>query len=255
MKVVRSARLGVVGFIVMGQVLCTPARVRAQGGAVALALDDGTRVVPVAHFRDGVWQSAVSCDARDPRVARPPGPSITTRLVATGRQVQTPEVIERDSVEWTRLEPLILELFAGREAEQHLSREVAASAPVGIDRVYAASRGADRVYYFEASRRIPDSSAQADADTDPPGTLRVAVAGFLRGGDPPTSLGSRAELRWEQDDRVTPRSPADLTPLGMLSLEAAQVWVMQNGSPRGGLTLYEVTARRTRTLITVPLSC
>ncbi len=91
-----------------------------------------------------------------------------------------------------------------------------------------------------------------DVDTDPPGTIRVVVSGFARrdsGGLTP--LGTKGELRWEQDG--LPRGPnrPDLRPLGVLALPGDPVWVMEGRTPATSwVNIFAVGARGTDLRVT-----
>lgn len=91
-----------------------------------------------------------------------------------------------------------------------------------------------------------------DVDTDPPGTLRVVVSGFARRDRSGlTALGTKGELRWEQDD--LPRGPnrPDLRPLGILILPGDPVWVMEGRTPASSwVSLFAVGARGTDLRVT-----
>jgi hypothetical protein len=155
------------------------------------------------------------------------------------------------SPEWLRLAPTIVELFERREREQRLS-DKASDAPRGVDWIYVSERTDSRTYYFEASRRVASASPDVDDDTDPPGTVRIAVAGFLHdSAGRLTPLGTKSELRWEQDGLPAGASRPDLTPLGMVVHDARSIWVMKGQSGTSAwFTLYDVSAAGTRTLLT-----
>jgi len=127
-----------------------------------------------------------------------------------------------------------------------------------VDWIYASDGGDRRVYYFEASRRVSSVTPDVDHDTDPPGTLRIAVAGFLgESGAALTSLGTKSELRWEQDGQPAGPNRADLTPLGIIGQGNRSVWVMTGHAGTSvSFSLYEVADSGTRTLLTVrPPGC
>jgi hypothetical protein len=120
-----------------------------------------------------------------------------------------------------------------------------------VDWIYAAEYGDRRMYYFEASRRVA-SPVDLDHDTDPPGTLRIAVAGFLHDQrERLVPLGTKSELRWEQDGLPAGPKRPDLTPLGVLTRGAQAIWVMKGQSGTSvWFTLYDVSSAGTRTLLT-----
>jgi hypothetical protein len=221
---------------------------RAQSAEIAVAAADNTRVQSVARLVDGRWVSAAPCTTSD---------SSSTvggreRLIASGGLVaQNVRAVGSGTPEWLRLAPAIGQAFERREREARLTTDRTSRAPRAIDWIYALDDSAGRVYYFEASRRVPNASDDVDADTDPPGTIRIAVAGFLRDGrDGPVSIGTKSELRWEQDGRPAGPGRPDLTPLGTVTHGGRSVWVMKGQSgPSSWFTLYEV-GDATRTVLT-----
>ena len=240
--------------LVFAVALSTGPPAGAQRGAVTLSVDDGARATPIARLVEGRWVSAGSCvpnNARAPLAGR-------ERVMVTGDMpVQSVRAVGPGTEEWVRLAPTILGLFDRREREQRLTPDRTAGAPRVVDWIYAADEAEGRMYYFEASRRIA-SNVDADADTDPPGTLRIAVAGFLRQGRAgPASLGTKSELRWEQDGLPAGPSRPDLTPLGVLIQSDRSVWVMRGQSGASTwFSLYELSATSTRTALTVrPARC
>ena len=146
------------------------------------------------------------------------------------------------------VEPDIARVFAQREKEQRISAASLARARVSIDFLYAAGDGAARMYYYEASKTIPDAE----------GLLRVSVSGWLRGdGAQPRSLGSKSELQWLEraedpgaDKEIIPNPApipdptAALLPQGVIGNAAGQVWIMRRASGNGPLLVYEVSPGR-----------
>jgi hypothetical protein len=141
----------------------------------------------------------------------------------------------------------VARVFAQREKEQRVSAANLTKAHVSIDFLYAAGEGAARMYYYEASKTIPDASA----------LLRVSVSGWLRDGGQPRSLGSKSELQWieigedpDADKEIIPNPapPPDpaaaLLPQGVLSSATGQVWVMRRGIGNGPLLVYDVSPGR-----------
>jgi hypothetical protein len=137
----------------------------------------------------------------------------------------------------------VARVFAQREKEQRLSAANLAKARLSIDFLYVAGDGPARMYYYEASKTIPEADAMA----------RVSVSGWLRGdGGQPRSLGSKGELQWielasEPDDLELipepvpiPDPTAWLVPQGVLGHRASHVWVMQRATGTGLLLVYEV---------------
>jgi hypothetical protein len=184
---------------------------------------------PVARITEGRLRPAAPCvpiggplEPLAPQSVLAPIPVAQARTVALG------------SEEWNQLSPLVLALAERREREQRLVPATTSRAPRFLDWLFASEAGGASVYYFEASRRVPSVAApiDVDVDTDPPGTIRIVVSGFVR-RDPAglAPLGTKGELRWEQDD--LPRGPSrpDLRPLGILALPDDPVWVMETRTP------------------------
>ena len=135
-------------------------------------------------------------------------------------------------------------VFAEREKEQRVSAPNLAKARLTIDFLYASGRGASRVFYYEASKTIPDAE----------GVLRVSVAGWLSGeGAAQRSLGSKSELQWAEladaDDAAQPVIPEPrtlpdvtpgLVPLGALSRDGQQTWVLRRARGTGAVLVYDV---------------
>ena len=222
----------------------------AQSGASVLSVDDGIRTRPVARLVDGRWVADGKCVPASPK----DGQVSQERLRAEGAmQLLGVRAVAAGTAEWLRLAPTIVELFERREREQRLS-DRASDAPRAVDWIYAREGGSDpRTYYFEASRRVASTSPDVDHDTDPPGTVRIAVAGFLHDtAGRLTPLGTKSELRWEQDGLPAGPARPDLMPLGIVSYGDRSVWVMKGQSGSSSwFTLYEVGASGTRTALTV----
>jgi hypothetical protein len=227
--------------------------VSAQSGDFSLSADDGAQTRPIARVRDGQWVSTDSCQP----VPAGRAPARERLHVTGGQQVVATRAISPGSAEWIKLMPTVLGLFEQREDEQRLLSDRTSGSPRVVDWLYVAESGGARTYYFEASRRVPNASPDVDDDTDPPGTVRIAVAGFLRessGGL--VSLGTKSELRWEQDGLPAGPSRPDLTPLGVLPRGDRSVWVMRGHSGASQwVTLYESAGRSMRTLLTTRGTC
>lgn len=202
----------------------------AQSAAVTeVSVSDGTRTYAVARVVENRIAQAAPCAPTDA-----PLDPLALRSVVASVPVAGPRAVSVGSEEWTRLAPVLLALAERREREQRLVQATTARAPRFLDWLFASDAGGRTVYYFEASRRVPSVAApiDVDVDTDPPGTIRVVVSGFARadaGGLTP--LGTKGELRWEQDG--LPRGPnrPDLRPLGVLTLPGEPVWVMEGRTP------------------------
>jgi len=144
------------------------------------------------------------------------------------------------------VEAVVKRVFTEREKEQRVSAPNLAGARLTIDFLYAAGREASRVFYYEASKTIPDAE----------GVLRVSVAGWVRGeGAAQRSLGSKSELEWAEfadagDDeeriipepRTIPEAAPGLAPLGVLSRAGQQTWVMRRARGAGAVLVYDVGA-------------
>ena len=232
------------------------ASIAAQRAPVTVSVHDGVRATMIARLVDGEWVSAEPCMTSGGRATTLP---VSERLTVTGDiPVQAVRAVGPGTKEWVRLTPTIMALLERREQEQRLTTDAVVSAPRVVDWIYATEGNGAPTYYFEASRRVADAYTDVDADTDPPGTLRIAVAGFLRdSAEGLTSLGTKSELRWEQDGLPAGPSRADLTPLGVLPRSDRSVWVMKGHSgARTWFSFYEVAAGRTRTLLTTrPARC
>ena len=221
--------------------LCVSLALRAQRTDDTIGVQDGDRVRSIARVADGKWTSDVKCV---------PGGSGTLQVSGEIRQAVL-RPVKPASPEWLRLAPTIVELFERRESEQRLSDRTSV-APRAVDWIFVSDDGDARMYYFEASRRVANASPDVDHDTDPPGTVRIAVAGFLHDTKARLiPLGTKSELRWEQDGLPAGPSRPDLTPLGVVSYRGRSIWVMRGQSGTSGwFTLYDVSAEGTRTLLT-----
>jgi hypothetical protein len=214
---------------------------------VAIAIDAGGTPQVIARFDGGRWvktadvlQCAHEGDAERVVVTGTAGAEMAQRVAPTADG-------------WKALEQVIVRVFEQRQREHALVARNLTGVPIQIDSVYAAP---DRdalaaVYYFEASRRVPDPGTAPEED--PKGTLRVAVSGWLhhhRGGSV-TALGSKSDLGWEQDrsgDSRPVRGP-DLTPLGVVAHDSGWIWVMKGrAGDIGWVTAYLVRESGVRTL-------
>jgi hypothetical protein len=239
-EIVIGMRLSLSCFLTL--MTCVSVCAAAQSAGSGLSVQDGDRVRSIARVTDGKWISEVKCVPVGSGVLKVNGEIQQAALRA----------VKPGSPEWLRLAPTIIELFERRESEQRLSDRTSV-APRAVDWIFVSDDGDRRMYYFEASRRVANASPDVDHDTDPPGTVRIAVAGFLRdAGGRLMSLGTKSELRWEQDGLPAGPSRPDLTPLGVASYRGRSVWVMRGQSGTSGwFTLYDVSVEGTRTLLTV----
>lgn len=218
---------------------------RAQAADSVLSVDDGRQVRPIARLIEGRWVADAKCTPGKADTAS----SVPERLSATGEiRVGQVRAVVPGSPEWLRLLPSIVDLFERREREQRLAINRTSDAPRAVDWIYTAEAAGRTVHYFEASRRVATASADVDHDTDPPGTVRVAVAGFLHDvGGRPVSLGTKSELRWEQDGLPAGPSLPDLRPLGVVTHGNRTIWVMKGHSGTvSWFALYDVSAEGTQ---------
>lgn len=197
--------------------------------ATEVGVTDGTRTYAVARLVAGRLETASPCVPTD----APLDALALTRVVAAVPAIE-PRPVQVGSDEWNQLSPRILALAERREREQRLVQATTARAPRFLDWLFASDAGGRVTYYFEVSRRVPSVTAplDVDVDTDPPGTVRVVVSGFVRPEAAGLSaLATKGELRWEQDG--LPRGPSrpDLRPLGVLALSGDPVWVMEGRTP------------------------
>jgi hypothetical protein len=209
----------------------------------------------IATRVDGRWASAARCDAQDVHVRPEAG---TEHVTVEGDLASLPVRAIRPGVdEWLHLAPTVLRLFDQREREARLVPDQTSAAPRAIDWIYSADVAGRRQYYFEASRRVSSVRADVDLDTDPPGTSRVAVSGFLR-ADPDglSSIGIKSEMHWKEDSAPAGPPTPDLTPLGVVVDRDRSIWVMkgQSGS-RDWFALFDVGQRGVRTLVNTRTDC
>ncbi len=218
-----------------------------------------------AVLRDLRTGSATGASASSPL-------DVETRGVALSGAARLAVVSAVDPVAVPRAVLAAIErVFRTREQEQRLSVTNLATTPIDIAHVFStpAAAGVD-VLYFEAIKHVPDPRPDAvvDADDDPKGTLTIAVSGWLRAdGAAVTSVATKAEVGWAQDDRRAARSspravrservdPA-LRPLGVVLTSGTSVWVMSESAATGGrVALYNVGASTVRRLLTAePARC
>ena len=236
-----NPRVCLVALLAMGPAL------HAQVGGSVLSVDDGRQVRAVARLVGDRWVSEKWCAPNGPQAADP-----RDRITVSGAlQIVATRAVRPASEEWLRLAPTIVDIFERDERDQRLLSGKTLDAPRAVDWIYSAEHAARRTYYFEASRRV-SSPVDPDSDTDPRGTLRVAVAGFLHdGGARLVPLGTKSDLRWEQDGLPAGPQRPDLTPLGLVVQGAQSVWVMKGQSGTSiWFTLYDVSSTGIRTLLT-----
>jgi hypothetical protein len=242
------------GALVLALVLAVSGPAWGQLEDGILAVTDGRQVRSIARLVNGSWIGQGTPRSLAPHGTLDPPERL---MVGAGLRVSSVRAVAPGSSEWTRLTPTILDLFARREREQQLASDRTSDAPRAVDWIYAAEKSDSRTYYFEASRRVA-SLGDPDDDTDPPGTIRVAVAGFLHDVKQRlVPLGTKSELRWEQDGLPAGPIRPDLMPLGIVGYSDRSVWVMKGQSGEScWFTLYEVGTAGTNTALTVrPASC
>jgi hypothetical protein len=158
-------------------------------------------------------------------------------------------VTER-SREWPSVAAVVTPLFERRAREHGVNVSTLARVPMTIDSLYAMESASERVYYFEASKRVPDAG-----DTpieDPKGIVRVSVSGWLRDmRDRVVPAGTKSELHWEPADERAPAARPALTPLGVVRHGNESIWVLkgQTGT-KDTFSLYALGPRAVRTMFT-----
>lgn len=208
----------------------------AQSPDMTVAIDAGGAPQAIARFADGRWVKATDVLQCAPRGA-------AERIVVAGGDAEAARPITAATNEWKAIEPVIVRVFELRQREHGIAAANLSGVPIQIDWVYGqpARDGQAAIYYFEASRRVPDPGTAPEED--PKGTLRVAVSGWLHhNGSGVTALGAKSELGWEQDrsDDSPPRGP-DLVPLGVVAHDSRWIWVMKGrAGDIGWVTAYLV---------------
>ena len=262
----------------------------AQVPESVLAADQGTRLHPIAQLTGSRWvpipasglsrtppnwirrytlgdsvpirlgsrASAGRCAApASLPIASPPArtggqadASYVGLAVAGPAQLEPMTRITEVSREWPSVSAAVGPLFERRAPDHGVSTSTLARLPLTIDVLYATARAGETVYYFEASKRVPD--AGNTPIEDPKGIVRVSVSGWLRNtGDRVVPAGTKGELHWEPaDERAFVPRPA-LTPLGVVRHGDESIWVMkvQDGA-RDTFALYALGPQAVRTLFT-----
>ena len=263
--------------------------VQAQGPESVLAADQGTRLHPIAQLTGSQWVPIPASGlARTPpdwirrytlgnavqiRLSPKPQASRCTAPAAlpiagppaqtggradasyVGLAVAGPAKLEpmarvtEASREWPSVAAVVAPLFERRARDHGVNASTLARVPMTIDSVYAVESAAETVYYFEASKRVPD--AGNTPIEDPKGVVRVSVSGWLRNTrDRIVPAGTKGELVWEPADERAHAGPM-LTPLGVVRHGDESIWVMkgQHGA-RDTFSLYALGPRIVRTLFT-----
>ena len=229
----RSARVAAV------LVFAAAAAAAAQEQAVIAVQSGGARQV-IARMAGDQWQPAADagCTAVGAGAA----------VITGAAPLQAPVRLTPDDEGWRLVRPDVERLFEQRQREHQLTAANVPGTAMTIDWVFAAGEpgpvATATVFYVEASRRVPDPGTAPD--DDPRGTLRVTVSGWLRADAAGVRvLGSKTELRWEQERDggvIAPAAP-DLEPLGIARQTTPPVWVMKAAA--GSIVrilLYEVSA-------------
>ena len=206
------------------------AEVAAQSAGAVIAAVDGGRSQPIARYDGRAWIAACATPAGNTANLRS-GDHVT--LAVTGVTSAVARPLTASTPQRRTLDPAIRRLFDQRAREQSVTAGALAAVPLTIESVHG-SIGMPGVYFFAASKSVPDGRGDVDLDqdgeVDPPGTLRVDVAGWLRAAaDRVMPLGTNATLSWEQDDQRSPSGTrrSQLEPLGVAGSGDAAVWVMQ----------------------------
>jgi hypothetical protein len=235
--------------------LAVASAVHAQ--SLAIGVDEGSQQRPIATFDGTRWSGA--CIAPAPR-GGDSAPS-RIRLTATGgTPVATVRLVPANGAEWVRLAPHVTRHFDERARRENVSAAALARVPLVIEAIFTSGdTSPPRIYFFSASKTVPDTRGPVDADddgeVDPPGDLRIDVSGWLDDAAGVTSLGTNSTLTWEQvDARPAPGTRRSmLTPIGVVRVADRRVWVLQG---RAGdsvwYTLYAVNpsaATRVLTLV------
>ncbi len=224
----------------------------AQSAPGEIAIESGSKRQVVARAIGGQWHPVSDAGCT---------PGGTGRLVSGGRPMRGPARLTASDARWTLVRLEIERVFAQRQREHELTAPNVPGPAMTIDWVFAdgEAAAAGTVLYFEASRRVPDPGTAPD--DDPRGTLRVTVFGWLHAGKGRVStLGSKSELRWEQEPEAGVAAVAgapDLEPLGVERQATLPVWVMKAqtgtivryllyevGGPTGVRTLFDVRPAR-----------
>jgi len=230
-------------------------------GPAAIAVVAANRTQIIAQLALGQWSvvgAARACDAAAFRLTAREGALRTTAGVSL-----TPVRGVTAAADRTAVETAIGSLFASRAGEQRVDARDLSRVPVTVDAMYAARPGPTGIlYYFEASKRLhdagPPTDTDADGDVDPRGIVRVTVSGWLRGGDPIATVGTKSELHWDPvDERGLVNTLPGLVPLGVAVNGQEPVWVMRRAiGERVSYLLYAVGASTVRLALTVPaVSC
>jgi hypothetical protein len=228
----------------------------AQTAAPLMAIVTGGRMQPLARLTGTIWTPLdPACVSSMTGLDRT---KVSAVAASPGVQVDAVHPIPAGSIP-RAVRAAIVRMFDERMRGQRLEAERLTSVPLVVDALYGSpAAGGVRVYYFEASKSVPDVAADVDPD-DPRGTLRPMVNGWLRETNGRTdSLGASSELGWIQldDSERTPPRQSDLVPLGILKTNTGEAWIMRvqtGANPR--FTIYDTGGSRVRTLVDARAAC
>jgi hypothetical protein len=212
----------------------------AQRAPVLVGVDDGGSVRPLARLQGRTWSPSCEAPARGAVRGTAQRPVI---LVGGNASVEDVHYVQRGGIVWRQLEPMVKRIFGLQEKLQDVPLDVLAGLPIDVESIATSVEPATRpIYYFTASKTVPNISPTADLDgdgqVDGRGDLRIDVVGWVRAGmtgaaDKNLSLGTNTTLTVEPlDDRRPSRATAaarrpQLTPLGIVRIGDAGIWVMQ----------------------------
>lgn len=242
LEIVRGQSAAIVLLVILSGAMAE-AQAPAAPGAGTVGVASGGLEHTVARLVDGRLVATAPCVPTE----GPLDAAREWRVTATGvLRTTQPRAIRVGSEEWTRVGAGLLALADRREREQRLATESTSRVPRFLDWLFGLEVRGGPVYYFETSRRLPSPLVDTDtADTDPPGTVRIAVSGFAQvGAKGATPLGTKGELRWEEDG--LPRGPVrpDLLPLGIVMTSSDVVWMMEGRTPAAStVSLFAVGPR------------
>jgi len=228
-----------------------PLAAAGQRSALLVGVDAGGRVQPLAKREGRNWSP--TCDA-PPRGAVRGAPERPVLAISGDASVEAIQYVPRNSVVWRQIEPMVRKIFGVQERLQNVSLDVLVGLPTDVESIATSMEPATRpIYYFTASKTVPDSSAPLAADREgvanPRGDLRIDVVGWVRAAaagaaDKNLALGTNTTLTWEPVDerraRPLPRRTT-LNPVGIVRINDAGFWVMHGRSGTSTwFSLYDV---------------
>jgi hypothetical protein len=228
----------------------------AQPASVLVAVEEGGGLRALARYDGTRWTA--TCDVPRRRNADSAGVRSPRPVTGENATVDGIRVVAPGSGEWRQLAPDIETVFQRRERQEDVSAAALASAPIRIEAIVTtATASTPQIYFFAASKTIPDSRGDVDADddgeVDPKGDLRIDVTGWLQRAAAVTPLGTNVTLSWEQvEDRPAAAGTrrSQLIPIGLVRAPGARAWVVQG---RAGdirwYTLYHVGGDGVRMLV------